>query len=183
MIQKNFSADKVFQIVDEQPTREFYNKKFGKYDCTPTEGVLSDSQRQLYYAELRAMKGEGAPIPWSAIFDAAPLQWKNKLMQFIEAQDKTAQEQAAFQKQMDQLTAMLVQAKTMSDIEGARTKSSQAIENRSNAMLDRIKAIKLMGKIEMDELFGMLKTILAIEKLGTGGPIQGQQAKQSSGGI
>lgn len=177
MIQRNFSPDKVGKIIAEQPTQEFYNKKFGKYDCTPTEGVLSDSQRQLYYAELRAMKNEGAPIPWSAIFDAAPLQWKNKLQKFLEAQDKAAQEQAAFQKKMDQLTAMLIQAKTKSDIASVESKTSQAVENRTNAMLDRIKAIKLMGKIEMDEMFSMLKTILAIEKMGQA-PAQAPQGSK-----
>lgn len=166
LIQANFTPAKVKRIINEEPTQEFYDKKFGKYDCLPTEGVLSDSQRQMYYAELRSMQQDGAPIPWSAILDAAPLQYKSKLAQFMKQQDEEMSEQAKFQKQMEQLTAMLMQAKTMRDIESAREKTSQAVENRANAALDRIKAAKEVGKMDFEELMEILRFVFEVEQAG-----------------
>lgn len=166
LIQANFTPAKVKRIINEEPTKEFYDKKFGKYDCMPQEGVLSDSQRQMYYAELRSMQADGAPIPWSAILDAAPLQWKSKLGEFMKQQDAEASKQAQFQQQMEQLTAMLMQAKAMRDIESAREKTAQAVQDRANAALDRVKAAKEIGNMDFGELMEILHFVFEIEQAG-----------------
>ena len=165
MIQHNFTPAKIQRIINEQPTQEFYDKKFGKYDCVPTEGVLSDTQRQMYYAELRAMKAEGAPIPWSAIIDAAPMQWKSKLNQFMKQQDIEMQKQTQFQQQMEQLAMALMQAKTMRDIESSRAKTAAAVEDRANAALLRVKTAKEVGKMDFDELMEILRFIFEVEQM------------------
>jgi len=164
LIQANFTNAKVKRIIAEEPTKQFSDKKFGKYDCVPVEGVLSDSQRQMYYTELRSIKADGGPIPWSAIMDAAPVQYKSKLNQFMKQEEQAAQKEMQFQKLMEKLTASLMQAKTARDIESAREKTSQAVENKANAALDRIKAAKEIGSMDVDKLMEILRFVMDLEQ-------------------
>lgn len=165
LVQANYRPEKVQRIINEQPTPEFYNKKFGKYDCVPQEGVLSDSQRQMYYAELLGLKEMGAPIPWVAIIDAAPIQHKSKLRDSMDQAEKAAAEAAKYDKLMERLSAALVQAEAQAKIAGAREKISQDLQNRANAALDRIKAMKELGQMDEQNVLALLKMILEIEKI------------------
>jgi len=167
MIQANYSPEKIKRILNEEPTPEFYSKDFGKYDCTVQEGVLTDSQRQMYYAELVNLKDMGAPIPWAAILEAAPLQHKDKLLDYMKQAEQGAAEEAKFDKLMERLTAALMQSETMANIEGARAKTAQAMEDKASAVLDRIKAMREIGQMDDKNFMEILKLILEIEKMGS----------------
>lgn len=80
MIQENYGPEKIRRIMGSEPTAEFYTKDFGKYDALPVEGVLSDTQRQVHFAQLVEMKKMGAPIPWDALIEASPLENREKLL-------------------------------------------------------------------------------------------------------
>jgi len=67
---------------------------------------------------------------------------------------------------MEKLSAMLMQAKTAKDIESAREKTTQAIENKANAALDRIKAAKEIGHMDIDKLLDILRFVLEVENAG-----------------
>lgn len=166
LTQKNYRPDKIQRIINERPTPEFYSKDFGKYDCTPQEGVLSDSQRQMYYAELLGLREMGAPIPWTAILEAAPIQHKGKLQDFISQAEQQASQDAQVDKLMERLSAALVQAETQASIAGTQEKISQALENRAGAALDRIKGLKELGTMDDKNLLELLKIIIQIEQLG-----------------
>ena len=166
LIQSNYTPEKVQRILNEPPAQEFYKKDFGKYDCVPQEGVLSDTQRQMYYAELLNLKEMQAPIPWSAILDAAPIQHKSKLKEFMKQAEDQAAKDAQYDKLMERLSAALIQAETASKIAGEGEKRTQAIENQAGAALDRIKAMREMEQIDEKSFLEILKTILAIEKMG-----------------
>ena len=80
MIQENYGPEKIRRIMGSEPSAEFYTKDFGKYDALPVEGVLSDTQRQVHFAQLVEMKKLGAPIPWDALIEASPLENREKLL-------------------------------------------------------------------------------------------------------
>jgi len=178
MVQSCYRPEKVMRIINEQPTPEFYNKDFGKYDCIPQEGVISDTQRQLYYTELIGLKEMGAPVPWTAIIDAAPVQHKNKLRDAISQAEQAQAKEAQFQQLMNRLSAALVQAEAQQNLAGMNEKLTQAMQNRANAALDRIKAMKELGNMDEKQLLEILKIILEIEKMGE--QPQEQQVKQGA---
>ena len=49
IVQNHFSPAKVQRIIEEQPTEQFYNKMFGRYDAAVEEGFNTTTQRQVQF--------------------------------------------------------------------------------------------------------------------------------------
>ena len=81
VIQNNFTPGKVKRIIEEEPTPEFYNKTFGKYDAVIEEGFNTSTQRQMNFAQLLQLRELGIPIPNESLLDAATIQNKTKLIE------------------------------------------------------------------------------------------------------
>ena len=152
LIQKNYTPAKVARILGEPPTQEFYTRDFGKYDAVPAEGVLTDTQRQQHYAQVLAWKKAGAPIPWEHVIDFAPMEKKDKLKEAVQRAEAQQAKMLNDQQQMEQLGRMLMNTQMASDIAGAKEKISQAQENRSSAVLDRVKALKEAQGMDLDSM-------------------------------
>ena len=172
LFQLNYDPAKIYRIINEWPTKGFYEKDFTKYDCTPTEGLLTDSQQHLFYMEMRYLR-ETFPdfariITPSVLVQIMPVQFKRELMQWVQKaeQDQQAQQQEAMEdkKRMDRL----VEAQT-----GERL--SADLENRSNATLDRVRSMVEMNKIQHDKMLDEFDRYLKIEEL----RIKRDQAKQA----
>ncbi len=155
LIQKNFSPLKVKRIINEQPAPEFYRPSFGKYDAIPEEGVLTDTQRQMHYAQLLMLRKEGAPIPWTAIFDAAPIQGKRKLQEMIAQAEESQQQQLQIDLRDKKLVQEMMQAKIFSDLANAEGKRSKARADEGKAVLDRVKAAQEIAQMKDDRFFKM----------------------------
>ena len=159
MIQENYTPNKVQQIIGEPPTQLFFNKDYAKYNCTPAEGILTDSQRQMYFGQLVALQQMGVPIPPSALLEAAPIQNKEELIQFVKAAEQAQAQQAQENKELEDIIKQVNVAKMQADLARAHERVSQEQENRANALLDRIKAIKELEKIDVEK-FKMLADAL-----------------------
>jgi hypothetical protein len=159
MIQHTFQPDKVQRITGKPPAKEFYTKRFGKYDCVPTEGILTDSQRQMHYTQLFAMKQAGAPIPWAAIIDVAPIENKEQLMAMIKAEEQAQGKMAQLEQQVQLLQSMMMQSKIKSDLANAEEKRAQATENRASAVLDRIKTMKELQSMDTEQVSKLAQVI------------------------
>ena len=156
IIQKNFGPEKVKRILNQEPSREFYTKDFGKYDCTPTEGVLTDTQRQMYFTQLLQLKAMGLAIPGTEIIDAAPIEQKDRLKKAIAEAEKAQTQAQKAQMMMEMLTQAMMQSQIQSDIAGAEQKRSAAKENIANMWLDRVKTIKEMSNLENKDLMDII---------------------------
>jgi len=163
-IQKNYDAEKVQRIINEQPTAEFYKKSFGKYDAAVVEGLLTDTQRQMYFTQIFALKQAGAPIPWAAIIDAAPIEDKKELKEMVAAEEKAMRQQAQAMGVLQQLETALKQSKLQSDMASIKEKLSQAEENRTNAMLDRAKMVKELEGMDFDRVMKILELMKGISE-------------------
>ena len=126
-----------------------------KYDCTPQEGINTETQRQAFYVELLKLKEAGFAIPDEMILEAFPTQFPQKMKEGLlkAAQQKAqAESMAAREKQLiDQMRG----AKIAADIGRAEERHSQVAENQAGALLDRIKTaaeIADMGPARMTEL-------------------------------
>lgn len=169
MIQANWKPDKIQRVTGKQPTKEFYNRQFGKYDCVPEEGVLTDTQKQMAYLELKALKAEGAPIPFSAIIEASNVQNKDKLAQY----SQKAEEAAAKNEQMQQQVMQMQMTLVASEIERNKADTKQSEANvidkigeskasQAQSVLDIIKAVKELQSMDTNQLLEQLKTLQAI---------------------
>lgn len=178
LFQLNYDPGKIFRIINEWPEQGFYEKDFTKYDCTPTEGLLTDSQQHLFYMEMRYLR-ETFPdfaqiLTPSIMVQIMPVQFKRELMQFVQQAEQTqqAQQQEAMKdkRRMDSL----IEAQT-----GERL--SADLENRSNAKLDNVRSMVEMGKIINDERLDNIDRAIKVQELRLKAQeldIKKQQAKQ-----
>lgn len=178
---QTWTPAKVKRIINEEPTGEFYSKNFTKYDCVVQEGLLTDTQRQMFFRQLVDLKALGEPIPPLLLTKNAPLQGQSILIEELEAFQKQQQQAAVKQEQdlqqLRQSQSDYNKAKSISEIANAKEhftravanlgledeRVSSAVEDRANATLLRAKAIKELQSLDDDRLFRYLAFIQAME--------------------
>jgi len=174
LMQANFTPGKIKRIINDEPSPQFYNKAFGKYDAAIEEGLNTTTQKQLQFAQLLQMREVGIPVPTEELLKASTFQNKQELMESIEKaeQQKAQQEQVAAQMAMQEQQAKinLAEARAAADkglgIERvSRIQENQALaeERRAEAEKDRqlgtlhlIEAIKNLDEIDLNQLQKLL---------------------------
>jgi hypothetical protein len=165
-IQVNWQPAKVKRILNQDPAPEFFSRDFGQYDCMPTEGLLTDTQRQRYFLQLLEMKREGAPISWATIIKASPLEIKEEVMKEIAAGEKSQSQAAQMQMASEQITNKLLQAESASRMASAREKLAKIQTDKARAGLDIAKTMSEIQKMDADRLMSLLQLALDIERQG-----------------
>ncbi|MHA1401138.1 MAG: portal protein [Candidatus Heimdallarchaeaceae archaeon] len=169
-IQSNFTAGKVQRILGDQPTQEFYNKTFGKFDCVVAEGQLTETQRQSSFLALMEMKQIGINIPDEILVDKAPIPDKKDLKEVMAQQAQAAQQQ---QQQAQQLQMQQLQAQTnladaragadrglehernsrvLSNLGLMQERRAESVKDLEQASLDKIKAAKELMGVDLSQL-------------------------------
>ncbi len=170
VVQTNFTPGKVKRVIEEEPTPQFYNKAFGKYDAVVEEGLNTSTQRQMQFAQLLQLRESGVAIPDEILVESATIQDKKKLTDAIQQQQQAAQQQqqaemqAAIEEQ--QARTQLAQARAVAD-EGlgierlSRVKENEALaverkaeaaKDRQQAVLNMVKALKEIEDIDIQQL-------------------------------
>lgn len=164
MMQANFTPGKVKRIIEEEPTPQFYNKAFGKYDAAIEEGLNTTTQRQMQFAQLLHLKETGVPIPDDVIIDAATLQNKTKLKESIAQQQQQEQQMQQMQMQgaaeEQQARTMLTKARTIADQGLGMERFSRIEENHALAVERKAEARK-------DDEQAMLNLIRSLKEIET----------------
>lgn len=191
LIQANWAPGKVRRIVNEEPTQEFYNRAFGKYDAVVEEGLNTSTQRQMQFAQLLQLREMGVPVPASVLIENSTLQNKNELLEAIGQQEQQQGQMAQMQQaaQVEVLKAQIkdLNAKAMANEGLGYERASRIAENNALAVeriaaaqkdrdlgtLDRIKAVKELSTIDLDQL----QKTLEILKMIQGGQEEESQAK------
>jgi len=181
VVQNNFTPGKVKRILEQEPTQQFYNKAFGKYDAGIEEGLNTTTQRQMQFVQLLQLKETGIPIPDDVLLEACTVQDRKKLMESIKnARDKQEQiQQAQVQIQMQEQAARaeLSHSRAVADqglglerLSRIQENKALAIERRAaaakdedSAALDLIKAIKEIQGIDFNHI-EQLMSILNVVK-------------------
>lgn len=181
MIQKNWTYGKVRQVIGEEPTAEFDNKLFFKYNCKVVQGVLTESQQQMELAQLlhlnEIMAANPAPPLMNRIIDTMYIQNKDKLKESLAEYQKAQADQqnkmAELQMQNMQIDnatkigfAKAQEAKSMSDQALAQERLAKIVtdkavnierisrsqEERTASILNLIKAVKELQGMDIDHL-------------------------------
>lgn len=182
MMQK-WTPQKIQRILNREPSQQFYSKDFIKYDIDIQEGILTGTQKQMYFRQLLDLKQVGAPVTGEMLAKAAPIQGKTE---YIEQVSQMEQQQSQQAQQAQQIQMSLVdgqrqaqQAKAISDIALSKERftravanigleeerNSKAVDDRTSAALDRAKAIKELASIDDERLIKYLGIVRMMEEM------------------
>jgi hypothetical protein len=162
IIQSNFTPGKVKRIIAEEPTQQFYNKAFGKYDAAVEDGLNTQTQRQMQFAQLLQLHEAGVPITTEDLLESSTLQGKKKIIenaakqQQQSAQMQQAQAQSAMQEQ--EARTNLAHARAQADIGLGMERVSRIQENQALAVERRAEA-------EKDKELALLNFVKALKEL------------------
>ena len=199
LIQGHWQPSKVRRIADQEPTPQFKNKAFQKYDAIVINGEFSAEQRQMEFVQLLELQKLGIPVPVDRLIDTMTVQNKDKLLQSIQQQQQ-AQEQQEQKKQaleLEQLKAQneLVKARALADsglgVERisriqenkmlAQERLSESQRNREAATLDVVRTLKEIQDMDLDRLvkaYTLYKSLEEDQQLGAD-----QQKEQLTPGL
>lgn len=185
LIQRNWTPGKVSRILDEEPSQQFYNRAFGKYDSVITEGLNTTTQKQLQANQMLQLLEAGIlqPVPkvLEELLGALSIQNKEEIIDaIVETQQEQAQQQQQQQEaQMEVLKAQIeeLKARAMANeglgVERAsRVQENQALaveriaeaqKDRDLGTLDRIKAVKELTEIDLNQLQRALQILESIQ--------------------
>ena len=177
LIQLNYDPFKVKRMIGVYPVPGFYAQDFDRFDCTPTEGLLTDTQRQLNYLELVNLRNQfpdaAQYIPISMLLKMAPIQGSKEVEQAVKQAEQQAQKQMQLQLQNQERVNRLVEAQAQADLARSKEDISDIQENRANIALKNaqtaVEIQKLRGESsrapEQEQWQRMLDTIDRILKL------------------
>jgi len=148
MIQSNWEPEKIERITGKKVSEEFYNKNFGKYDCVVKEGLLTDTQRQLAYAQGLAARQAGINIPDQFFIDNITIANESGLKEAYAQEAEAAKAQQAAAMEQEELLKGLEKSKIISDLSLAAERRGRMVadtalarERVAAASLDRAKTV------------------------------------------
>jgi hypothetical protein len=170
IIQSNFTPGKIKRIIEEEPTDQFYNKSFGKYDAAIEDGLNTTTQRQMQFAQMLHLKEAGVPISTKDLLEASTLQNKDKIIESAMQQEQQMQQaqQQQEQVQMQEQAARTNLANSRAEADSAMGKErmsripenralaeerrAEAESDRAAADLDRAKTLKELEDLDVAQL-------------------------------
>lgn len=182
IIQKNYTLGKIRRMIEEEPTNEFRDKSFQKYDSVVTRAPLTDTSRQLAFRERYFLWKDGFPIPPDQVLVDLDIQDKDQLIESIkknqEQQQQQEQQMAQLQMENQKIVNESLQSKAMSDRSLAAeremrgrleqfeivTKQNESEHMKSLAVLDKVKAAKEVESMHVDNFVKVFSLIENIQK-------------------
>lgn len=163
VIQRNYTPGKIQKIlVNDQPTEEFYNKNFGKYDIAIEDGFNTSTQRQTEFLQLVQLRQLGINIPDSVLIEAATIQNKQHIIDQMNAEKQQVehlqQQQLQAQLAEQQSRIKLAEARAIADRGLGVERVSRVEENKALAEERKAAAVK-------DEDIGLLNLIRSLKEI------------------
>lgn len=157
-IQKNYTPGKIWRMTGRMPTEQFFSGQFQQYGCVIKQAVKTSTQREAYYYQLLQLMELGAPIPWDAVLEAAPIQGETKLRDIMAQKAQQEQEAAKQEAEDAQISRQLAlsqteenlalaeerRARVLADIGLAKERISEGEQNYAKALLDNARTIHEM---------------------------------------
>ena len=185
IIMNNWTPGKVAKIINEEPTQEFYNRAFQKYQIRIEEGLNTATQKQMQSRQMVAMIEAGLlpadPQIMEMALEGMTIQNKKDIIDVLRKQQETAQQQQQQQSEIQQevLKAQIndLQSRAMAN-EGlgyeraSRIQENQALaveriaeaqKDRDLGTYDRIKAIKEITQMDLTEIERSLAIVQGLQ--------------------
>lgn len=193
LIQRNFVPEKVKRILNEEPSQQFYERAFGKYDVVIADGYNTSTQRQLAFAQALKLKEIIPEIPGSYLISKSTLQDKNDLVKILQQQEQAqaqmqqAQSQVIMQEQ--KATIDMANAQAAYQTAGAQERKSRILENfslanereaaadkdRETALLNKVKTLKELEEMDLSHIERLVNLARALKEKEMGAQQSGAQ--------
>ncbi len=168
MIQKNWTFNKIKQVIGEEPTPEFDDKAFFKYGAKVVQGVLTETQQQLELGQLlhlREILGDATPPPViQRIIDAMYIQNKEELKEAIQQFQKAKAEQ---EQKMQELQMQQLQVENETKLAYARSQDGLAAERVAKIQTDKAVAEDKLRRAEHEDTESLLALVKTLKELQT----------------
>lgn len=182
IVQQSWTPGKIKRILNEEPSQQFYNRAFTKYDAVVEEGLNTTTQKQMQFNQLLHLKELGIEVPSGILIESSTLQNKKELTDALQAQEQQAaqQQQEQQQIQLEVLKAQIedLKAKAMANEGLGVERASRVQENRALAVeriaeaqkdrdlgtYDRIKALKELSQMDLDQLEQSLAIVRTLQQ-------------------
>jgi len=172
MVIANYSPQKIARIINQRPVgilgmevgeRTLLAEEVAKYDCTPQEGILTETQRQMFYTELMNLQKAGFNIPEEVIIEAFPTQFPEKIKQALLMASKQKQEMMKQGMSEKQMLERLRGAKIAADVGRAQERHANVEEHHADAALARVKLAKELQGMDFDRIMQLLNLVKDFE--------------------
>ena len=181
IIQKNYTLGKIRRMIQEEPTNEFRDKCFQKYDAVVTNAPLTATTKQLAYLQKYTLWKDGLPIPVDMLLSDLTIQDKDKMVEAIQQQQQAQQQQeqqmAQLQMQNQQIVNESLQSKAMADrgladerkqkgkLEQMQvmTKYNESEHQKASTMLDQAKTAHEIRAMGVDSFVKIIELIHNIQ--------------------
>lgn len=182
MIQ-GWSPEKLSRILGEEADPKIKNPSTLRFDVAVQEGVLTDTQQQLFFRQMIDLQQLGEPVPPGFLAKIAPLQGKTEYMkaldEFNQSQQQAQQQAAQTQEQQLNSQTELYQSQSIANIASAKERftravanmglederASKSVDNRADAVLKRAQAARQLDAMDDDRLMKFLDIFNGIEEL------------------
>jgi hypothetical protein len=162
MIQASWTPGKVRLITGEEPSQEFYNRAFGKYDALVEEAPLTSTQKQLALQQALYLREIGVPIPTEYLIKNMNIPDKDEL---IESINKTEQAQQQQQAKMENLQMQQMQVDNETKISYAEGQKALAAERINKTRLDAALSAERIKRADEDRSASILNLIKAAKEI------------------
>jgi hypothetical protein len=162
MIQSNWTPGKVRLITGEEPSQEFYNRAFGKYDAIVEESPLTATQRQFSLQQKLYLREMGVPIPIQSIIEDTNFTGKDELIQQMQQQEQAQQKQ---QEMLANLQMQQMQVDNETKISYAEGQKALAVERINKTRLDAALSAERIQRADEDRTGSILNLVKAAKEL------------------
>ena len=150
------SPEDVERRIGKRPAPGFYDPDFVRFDCNPCEGLLTDSQRQLYYLELKELYQMFPQlIPASFVIANAPVQQSAELLQAVKQKEQVTSQMAQAELQTKQMLDQVM-------LQQANLDAAKAQGELAGIPLDQAKAMTEIAKLNAEPQLGMIDKYLQL---------------------
>lgn len=162
LIQKNYTLGKIRKMIEEEPTNEFRDKSFQKYDAVVSNAPLTATTKQLSFLQKYTLWKDGLPIPPDQLLEDLVIQDKDKLIESImkqqQQQQQNQQQMAQLQMENQKIVNESLQSKAMSD-------RSLANEREMRGRLEQIEIMTKAAETEHQKAESTLATVKAAKEV------------------
>ena len=150
------------RIINEDPSQEFYNRAFSRYDAIVEEAPLTSTQKQLAFIQALHLKEIGIPIPTEYLLKNMNLPDKDELVEQI---NKVEQQQVQREQQMAQLQMQQLQVDNETKLSYAESQKSLAAERLNKVHLDEAVSAERISRADADKTASLLNLIQAAQQI------------------
>lgn len=173
LIQLIYPPQIVAKILNEMPVQDFYDEDLTRFDCTPVEGLLTLTQQQGFYQELKMLRDTDEQIrlliPPSLLIKFFPGEAKSELIKVIQQaeqqQARKAEQGEQAQQIQQQLEIELAKGQVVANRGIAAAQQAKAVEDISDAALNRIKIIAEINDMGAGRMLELVNVGLQLEQI------------------